>query len=190
MDITIQVRGESPMLMNNSRTADPLNPYARKLRGLTSKRKKTDEDHEDISRLEFEARMYCDEAGPFLPADNFHAALKKGGGLSKKGAQIDRSLIITDDVLRLAYKGPREPDAMYETGQFTDRRSVVVARQRTMRTRPIFIEWAFDANAVLDEAGMDLGDLCQVVEDTGIKIGLGDFRPRYGRFSAEVVERS
>jgi hypothetical protein len=42
--ITFKIRGESQLLMHNGQLADPLNPYTKAMKSLTSKRKKTDSE--------------------------------------------------------------------------------------------------------------------------------------------------
>ena len=55
-----------------------------------------------------------------------------------------------------------------------------------MRCRPIFREWVTDAKGMLDPNILDFEELVQIADTAGNLIGLGDWRPRYGRFEAAV----
>lgn len=48
-DFKIELRGSAPLLMHSSRLSNPLDPAAKALKSATSKRSKTDEDHELVS---------------------------------------------------------------------------------------------------------------------------------------------
>jgi len=47
--IKLKVVGESPLLLQADTLVDPLNPLTKAHKEITSKRKKTDEDHEAIA---------------------------------------------------------------------------------------------------------------------------------------------
>ena len=57
-----------------------------------------------------------------------------------------------------------------------------------MRCRPWFPEWTVQAEGILDPSVLELDDLTTIADNAGSLIGLGDWRPRFGRFTA-VVER-
>ena len=52
MNIIIEVKGTSPLLMHNPRMVDPEFDLNRQIKALTAKRKKTDEDLKNIEALE------------------------------------------------------------------------------------------------------------------------------------------
>jgi hypothetical protein len=64
--------------------------------------------------------------------------------------------------------------------------SVKVGRVRVMRCRPHFREWGLTADGWLDEDQLNADELRVIVKDAGRLVGLGDWRPRFGRFNAEV----
>ena len=53
--VKYHLEGASPLLMHNGALADPLNFWAKKMKEITAKQKKTDADHEEIGRLEWRA---------------------------------------------------------------------------------------------------------------------------------------
>lgn len=60
MEFTITVTGTQPLLMHNSRMANPLDPIVKAVGKITSKRVKTDDDQEELARLDFYGGLYLD----------------------------------------------------------------------------------------------------------------------------------
>jgi hypothetical protein len=50
--LKVQLRGASPMLLHNGRTANPLDKFARQLKAVSKKRNKTDADYEEMAKIE------------------------------------------------------------------------------------------------------------------------------------------
>lgn len=185
MNFTITITGTSALLMHNGRLADPLDPAARALKAASSKRTKTDEDHELVARIEHAGSLYIDpDVGPYIPADNIWRALQDAAKKTKQGKQIAEGLIITSDVNPLGYRGPRDADGLWEDKNFVSRKIVRNQMNRIARTRPIFQQWTTQADGYLDEAVLNFADLKVIAERAGTSIGLGDWRPRFGRFTA------
>lgn len=187
--VRLTLEGIAPLLMHNIRLADPLDPYKKALAQLTSKRKKTDDDYVEMARLEFFGGMYHDaDLGPYIPGANVEACLRKAGGLSKQSKKIERGLMINELMLPLIYKGPRDLEALWED---PNHRLTIMVRVtgRVPRCRPKFDHWVVEADADVDPSILDTADLERIAEDAGVMMGLGDWRPRYGRFkvTAEVL---
>ena len=51
MKVRLTLTGVEPLLMHSDRLSDPLDPHAMALREVSSKRKKTDDDHREMARL-------------------------------------------------------------------------------------------------------------------------------------------
>ena len=184
IDFTITLTGTAPLLMHNSRLSNPLDPATKALKKVTSKRQKTDDDHEQIARLEFAGGLYLDpDVGPFIPGENIARCLVDGAKLTKMGVKVTRGVFISTDVNPLSYKGPRAEQSLWDQG-WRHMASVKVGTSRTMRCRPWFPEWAVQAEGVLDPAVLELDDLVTIASNAGSLIGLGDWRPRFGRFTA------
>lgn len=194
-ELNVRLQGIMPgLLMHSDRGANPLNPDARKLKELTSKRVKTDEDYEDIARAEWELAMYWDdELGPYIPSMNIRASLVGGAKFNKLGAGVQRSLLTTTERTKLDYDGPTAFYDLYKSGQFTDVRSVVIGRKRIMRTRPVFHNWSLIFEMTYDENQLEESDLMLAFKNAGKMVGLGDFRPQtggmFGRYSAKVATK-
>jgi len=190
IDLSITLTGTAPLLMHNSRLADPINPASKALKAVTGKRMKTDEDHEKIGYLEFLGGLYLDDqVGPYIPGDNIRRALLDAAKLTKMGTRITRGLINVSDVNPLGgYDGPRTGEELWAKG-FHHRASVKNGTNRVVRTRPWFPTWAVQADLVLDPSVLEVADIKLIAENSGQYIGLGDWRPRFGRFNAEVTAK-
>jgi hypothetical protein len=188
MKVRITMEGTAPLMMHNVRLANPLDSYAKALKAITSKRKKTDEDHERIARLEFEGGLYFDAAvGPYVPGLAVEQSIVHGARITKAGKQIERGLFVLDDEVPLLYDGPRTVDGLWDAGYWSTM-AVRVQSARTMRTRPLFRQWSLDVDAQVDPGLVNLNDLQSILVDAGTMTGLLEYRPRYGRFEAKVEE--
>lgn len=187
----LTIEGTAPILMHNSRLADKLDPITREKAVIAAKRKKTDEDDLELSRLEWIGGLYYDDTvGPYLPGDNVFKALVEAARKTKDGKRVEQGLIITTDVNPLVYDGPRDIPTLWGDGTsgFVFRKTVKQQMTRITRTRPIFREWRTEVEGEIDTAVLDLRDLAEFAHTAGAYIGLGDWRPRYGRFVADVKE--
>lgn len=189
MDFRISITGTDRLLMHNARLSDPLDPAARELKALTGKRLKTEEDHEAVARAEFMGGLYFDEAvGPYLPGDNIWRALSDAAKKTKSGVKIKEGVFVRTPVNPLAYAGPRKRDELWADEGFRHRASVKVGMQRVIRCRPVFTGWSTEADGWIDTEIIELDELRRIAVTAGGIIGLGDWRPKYGRFTAEVEE--
>lgn len=184
---SIKLVGTRPLLMHSARSVDPLDPLMQQKATYTALRKKTEADQLEIYRLDFMLGLYHDsDLGPYLPSDNVFKALIEAARKSKQGKLIEQGLYLTTDVCPLVYVGPRDPEGLFADANFVDRRSVKQQMSRIIRTRPIFREWQVTMQGMLDENVLNWKDLNSIVAIAGEYIGVGDWRPRYGTFTAEV----
>lgn len=194
--------GGSSMLMHNERLADPLDSIVRQLASFTSKRKKTEEDHKEIGRLEFHGGLYTVpvievENGKIVapeitvvivPAWNVLRCLQDGAKRRKRGPDVLRGVypIAGQDAV-LEYDGPKDPAGLWKQSYWL-RKTVGVQRARTVRTRPMFDGWKFDLPVEVDPTIWDIDTLREIWHDSGIYCGIGDMRPVYGRFDGTITE--
>lgn len=192
--LVLKFVGKSALLMHSERGADPLDKDVRKLKAVSGLRKKTDENHEKIARLEWGiALYYADDLGVFVPTANLRKAVINGAELSKLGMTIKRGTMLDDDRAKLVYDGPKTPDEMWAAETFCDRRSVVVGTARVMRTRPIFRPaWSLNFALLFDPEAVQRSQIIESAQAAGRMVGIGDYRPNCGgwcgRFAVEVVE--
>ena len=185
--IKLKLTGTRPLLMHSDRFSNPLDPLTKAHKELTSKRKKTDEDHADIAKSEWLGGLYHDdEVGPYLPGVNIEAAMIAGGKLSKLGTQLKRSAEVMDERCPVEYSGPRDPETLWEAGWY-DARSVKVQQARLMRYRPMFKKWAVTCEVMYDPQTINKEQVVSCMRDAGLFCGVGDYRPKFGRFDVEEV---
>lgn len=189
MQFRITITGTAELLMHNARLSNPLDPIAKAMKAVTSKRTKTDDDHEELARLEHLGSLYTDpDVGPYIPGQNFERCLVDAAKVTKSGVKVTRGVFISTNVNPLAYQGPRTPDELWADENFRSILSVKVQQNRVMRCRPTFREWRSEAEGTLDTRVLSLEELQSIADTAGAMIGIGDYRPRYGRFTAEVTK--
>jgi len=184
--VQFTIESVSPMLMHSDRTANPLNSHAKALKAITGKRKKTDEDHYEIAKLEFIASCYHNGKW-HIPSANFEAMLLASAKHFKLGTTIKQALLVPDDAEFVFDDNKLTPTDLFKIDDYVDQRTVKVGMAKTIRTRPIFNSWTVKFTCWLDVDKMNVEQLVQIVENAGRYVGLGDYRPRYGRF--QIVKK-
>jgi len=186
--ITLQLTGESPLLLHSDRGANPLAAATIAHKALTSKRKKTDEDHIAIAQSEYLLGFYVSKSGTIvIPTTNIKSAVTEGARLHKLGASFNRAVMILEDTAAIVHAGPSTPEKMWETPTCVDARSVKVGQARIMRYRPKLNDWSLSVCVHFDEGMVERAQLMAAAANAGLYIGLGDYRPAkggaFGRFS-------
>lgn len=185
--LNVRLNGLSPLLMHNGQLADPLNTFTKQLKAVTSKRKKTDEDHEEIARIEWHASLYTDEDGKLaMPGENIESCIIAGAKKSKLGTQF-KSSVFVDGTPVVSYGGRKKAVDLWDDPQYRDVRGVKVGTARTMRCRPIFRSWSIDVEVQFNPELVNKADLIKALADAGQQVGLGDYRPKFGRFEVELL---
>lgn len=191
MDFRITLTGTNALIMNNARMANPLEPAAKAQKALTGKRNKTDADHAELFRVGHAGALYHDtDVGPQLPGDNIWKSLLEGAMKHRMGPKVKEGVLITTETNPLAYKGPRDVNGLWadENFRFYNFRVTGTGSRRTRVPfcRPIFREWKVAADGTLDDGILDLAELGLIAETAGQRVGVCDWRPRYGRYTATV----
>ncbi len=187
-EVRVKAIGEPPgLLMHNPRLADPLDEYAKMLKKISGKRKKTEEDHIKMGNVEFIGGLYLDDDDrPVLTADIIQATFINGAKNWKLGKVALGAIQIFDDV-PLKFAGPKDVQKRLEDPSCRLRKSVRVGQTRIIRTRPLFRDWSAEIPIMVDTARIEREQLIDIAEYAGRIVGFGDWRPRYGRFSVEVL---
>jgi hypothetical protein len=177
-----RIIGVSPLLFHNGQLADPLNRHAKAIAQLSSKRKKTEADHEKMADLEFIGSLYLSGGMPCIPAEMMEAALVRAATQEKRSAKAKAGLVIRQDLI-LQYEGSKDPAALCADPNFRLRCGVRIGTSRVMRTRPKFSNWAADFTVEFVPTLLNEEDVHSFIATAGAQIGIGDWRPRFGRFS-------
>lgn len=189
--LTYKLTGITTLLMHSDVTANPLNEHAKKLKALTSKRKKTDEDYERIAEVEFIAGIYYNERlGYYMPAKNIDATLLASAKQFKLGTTWKQAAIVDSDVPFDFPDREFPPAELYKqkNGLYVDMQTVKIGTSKMVRCRPAFNEWSFNFSVIIDEGKLNAEQVTQIVENAGKYIGICDYRPRYGKFNVEKLK--
>lgn len=134
-------------------------------------------------KTDAESALYKDENGCYVPAVMVEAAMKKAATDFKRGKSsykdtVVSCVLIEDDKIRLNK----------DTYDEIDRRPVVVQRNRVVRSRPMFKNWELSFTINFNEDRISSDIIKQILEEAGSSKGIGDYRPRFGRFKVEIFE--
>lgn len=180
-EVVYQVLGISGMLMHNARLSNPLNEWTKEIKKVSSKRKKSDEDHEEMARLEFMGGLYTDGSKFIIPSANWEATLVDAAKKLKLGKLLKSAMFINEDS-ELSSSGPKTPEKRWADPECRDQRSVKVGQARIIRTRPLFKDWFCEVKVLFETELIDLEQLDTIFSIAGKQIGIGDYRPKFGRF--------
>ncbi len=164
------------------------------MKAVSSKRKKTDADLDELAKLEWMAGLYRFQDDLVVPDYVIESALIGGAKKSKRGPQAKTGIYITGHASLLFPGKPASIDdgaleSMFASGQYVHVAGVRVGMAKVMRTRPIFREWSALVEMQYDPDVLNLREVEEIVVDAGKLVGIGDWRPKHGRFEAKVVDR-
>lgn len=170
--IKVKIKGTAPLLHNK------FVPET----GSKTKKKITYYD----PQKEAEKVLYTDDAGNVVqPAIHMEAGLIKSATDFKIPGGNRKTF-------KDAFKGGIfvEPKLIHHINPswVVDEQSVVIQKARIMRARPRFDEWSleFEIQNIDERISTDL--IKEVLENLGKYQGIGDNRPRYGRFMVEAFD--
>lgn len=174
--------------MHSNDGVNPLHPMSKKIKEITSKKKKTDEDHEQILRLKWEMGLYLAKDGkPMIPSTNVEACIRDAAKKVRRGKEIVSGLVVQPDEIPLIYTGPTDREGLWEAN-FVDIRIGRVDRGRVPVARPRFDNWQLKFMLEYSENDFNDDEIKQFIIEAGSKIGLCDYRPKFGRFSLVSIE--
>ncbi len=185
-ELSLRLVGVAPLLMRSGRMADPLDEHAVALQRVTSKRMKTAADHQRIARIEWRGSLWLSGGRPCIPAEAVEAALVAAGKTRRSGTVVRAAVVVRDSPI-IQFEGPDDLDELFERPGFVHRCGVRVNARTTMRTRPRFETWSVDVQVGFLPSMIDRSTLLEIARVAGDLVGLGDFRPRFGRFRVEVA---
>ena len=205
--ITLSVKGSTPLMMNCGQLANPFDPYTQQLQQLVkeSKRKGVDKIpiYIKMAEVEFKGGLNIEEdtlddkgnvlhkgVGPFVSPEQFKTTIQTGATLSRGGKMVQRGIHIPTRLLPLLYTGPRSRNSLWAEPKYRDQRLVVISGKRILRTRPIFSEWALkDVPLIYFPAVIGLPDLIKFTRDAGMFAGIGEGRGKFnfGRFTITEI---
>jgi hypothetical protein len=182
--ISVKIQGISPLLQHRYRFADEIEESAKKRSGK-----------KDYS-LEWKSALYWDDLkGIVQPATHLEGAMIKAAtsfiipGRGKKTYKdLFRSAVfVSPDFIPHGLKGT--PEKLVEQGKIViDRRLVRVNNSGVERLRPMLKDWTLEFTIEIQDDQIAKDVVKQILEHAGRYIGIGDFRPKYGRFTITRFE--
>ena len=209
-DLIAYVQGTRDMLMHTSAAMNPRNPILATMAPIKGRRgkSKTETVVESMEKadwlssgiwgdlgetwLEEEEFKWQGYGTPVLPAEYVCRACQKAGTATKSGTKVKQALsegLISESPID--YDGPTDALEMWSDPQcrYIDSRSVVVQRNRIMRTRVrIPSGWKAQVHLTLDTSILSISEFKDILVDSGRREGVGDYRPKFGRFSVLSLE--
>jgi hypothetical protein len=201
----VALQGTSNLLLSNNLCSDPLSEPAKIKKHFTDKRTKADQDHQNLRLIDWVYSGYWQVSGsvqiddtensitfdgfedPFIPSQNFQRCLRNGATAFKLGKEVERALIVENEA-PINYDGPRTAVEMLQHSRFILTSPVVRQRTTNWATRLTIPQWSCEFNVTIDDDRISVDALERIVQAAGRFEGLGTWRPRYGRFSAELSE--
>ena len=197
---SVTIQGITPLIMHCDKLCNPINPITKKMKEISSLRKKTDEHHLAMARIEWEAGLHWDDdIGLYMPSKCLRACIQASARKYKLGKCIKG--LNLEDVLGTPILGYEKKtieqlwNAKTKSGspQHLFCESVVVNRGRIMRTRPIFNTWGVKFNLFLQIELLTEQQLRQIMDTAGFEYGLCELRPELatgsnGKFSVEIFK--
>lgn len=184
--------GTCPLMLNNPQTANSMNVYAKALKELTSKRKKTDEDQNEIFHLKFLASCYLNSKGQYiLPANMIAKSFEAAAKENKLGAKFQRSLFVLEDcVIKFDANGCTPEELWKEHSEtYVDIRIVGIQSSKVATSRLIIPEWSVEGEVHFDENQLNKSEVWLAMTNAGLRYGVGTYRQRYGRYKIEEIKQ-
>lgn len=177
---------DAPILLHNSRLANPMDEFAKQLKEVSGVKKKTDEHHAKMQKIEWFGSLYLNHENKIIiPSEMIEACLTEGAKKSKLGKAFKSSVFVHDaPVLQFEDMNENIND-LFTKGKYVDARIVKVGMNRIVRTRPIFMQWSIDFSIHYDQEVIKEAEIVAAATVAGVQVGIGDYRPKFGRFKAE-----
>jgi hypothetical protein len=134
-----------------------------------------------VPEIEAQKKEYRSKDGKlFIPSTQFEATMQKAGadfvmeGRKKYGQYLKGGIFIEQEEI------PITPNK-YEIFECP----VVINRSRVLAWRPMFKDWSCEFTINITDDMIDTNVLKEILMEAGKHKGVGDWRPKFGRF--EVV---
>lgn len=179
----IKIEGIAPLLMHNGLLADPTNPFTMASKPVQAKKSKmTEEDRAFIDRNSWMGGLYVKDDKVIIPGLVLDSVIMYGARKTRNGKDVQCGVSVYDDPILEFPDKNKSLDWLYDSGKYIDRRMVAVQKARVARVRPRFNEWSLSFTVHFDNEVIDGKQLIAFIDAAGSFVGLGDFRPRFGRF--------
>jgi hypothetical protein len=187
VEMKVKLKGVCPILFHNGQLANPFYKWTRELSKLTGKRQKTLDDHEKISDVEFMGSLCMENDKFVIPGEYIEAMLLAAAKKDKKGPIAKAAIFCPESFTLKKFDGPETVEGRLKKEECRDMRLVVIQGKRILRTRPKFTNWEAVGYVTYEESQLNEDLMVKFFEVAGQGIGVGDYRPKYGRFEVEFL---
>jgi hypothetical protein len=139
-----------------------------------------------------ESKSYFDEEiGVYVPSSWVSEAIATAAFRVAKisRADIRGAMFTTEDKVRLIYRDMdkvKKIDDIVKNQAFRIVLNLPQGQTRLAKAFPIFHHWSFETAVEFDDKIIDPDSLSRIIDHTARYGGFGDFRPKFGRASAEI----
>jgi len=182
-----KLTGTAGLIQHSAATADPSNKFTKQLKEISGKRKKTEEDYENMSKIEWRAGLYVDNGVIVIPGNVIEAAFVSAAKSQKKGKTAQAGVFCNKLTFPLDYEGPKDISELEKREDFKLKVGVKVQMAKVIRTRPIFPQWSCEIELNVDTGLFNENEVTTLLKYCGESVGIGDWRPKYGRFTVEKM---
>jgi hypothetical protein len=168
-----------------------MNGYAKAIKELTSKRKKTDEDQNEIFHLKFLASCYLNNKGQYIiPANAIWKSFESGAKENRLGKKFQESVFVMNDSLLKFECNGCTPEELWENHSetYVDIRNVKVQTSMIATARMIIPEWSLEGEVFFDETQLNKSEMWLAMTNAGLRKGIGTYRQCYGRYKIEEIK--
>ena len=186
--VSVKVKGISPLMQHRY----PMPELATMSKG--GRRQTGAVDYTE----EWRDYLYADSAGMvYQPSVHFEGAMiKAAAGFKVTGRRgksykdlFQANVIVTPDKIPHGITTPAMLDTDADKPLYIDMRPVIVNRARVVRLRPTFkTGWELEFNVEVIDDQISPEIVSDVLTLAGKTVGIGDFRPKFGRFMVTHFE--
>jgi hypothetical protein len=190
-EIQFKIQGVTQHVQHCGQAANPMNHYAKAMKQITSRKKKTDEDLEELYRLKWMSALYTNKSGRVvIPGRVIEGAYVEAARRTKNGKNAQAGLWspAQPDDWELGFPGKERSveEIMADEKHFLMSR-VGVNGKTIMTARPCFPEWKLSYKIRYYKEVFNFREVYDFTQTLGDLIGLSDDRAiRGGRF--EILE--
>jgi hypothetical protein len=147
---------------------------------------------------EWRSSLYVTDSGQiYQPANHFELSMTKAAASFKVQGKRGKSykdlvasnLVIDPEKILFGIEEPKELDCDGDKPLYLDMRPVVIQRARVVRLRPAFkAGWQLEFKITILDDELPMGIVQDILTLAGKAVGVGDYRPKFGRFRVVSFE--
>lgn len=165
--IDVEITGIAPLLQNRF-------PIEEQGQNKSKATKKVYNPEEEAKKC-----LYLRDGKVYQPAEHIYQSMVRAATDFKFSGKKTFKDVITSGVIVEPEEIPLISDKPYEI----DTRPVVIQRARVLKWRPKFNQWKLRFKlTILDDTNISPVNVKEILEKAGATKGIGDYRPRFGRF--------